>query len=497
MTVAPVPERTYSYWSRFKSAGILGLGMGGTGLLFGGLVLALIVTQFAGLIIGGLVFLPTVLICWLLVRQDRHGRHALQRSAERLGYADGNRRALTLYRSGPAGMVPSGTNQLPGLAARSDVFDGYDSYGRRFAIIHHPVPGHVVVVFSCDPEGGTFVDQTLRDAWVGGLDAFLFGLGQEPDIVAAQIIVETSPDSGAKVRRNITVNLDQDAPQLAKDVLGELAVTAPSSGASVVNGFVTITLTQTGSYGHTKSVHDMIVDLSARIPGWVGQLSVTGAGVVRPVTVQELSEELLTAFDPNMGQYIERAYAEGTTPELSWNDVGPVAHDAEWDHYRHDRSVSMTWQMTGAPTGLVTSNIFERFLTAHPDIPRKRVAFLYRPIKEADKNTVAAGDVRTGGFLSGSFTGQVDASAAIARAQLVAAGKGLVNFGLLVTGTTATADQLPVLEAAMDGLAGGARIRLRVATGMQDTGFAAALPLGLVLPLHLKTPARPKKKDRR
>jgi hypothetical protein len=44
-------------------------------------------------------------------------------------------------------------------------------------------------------------------------------------------------------------------------------------------------------------------------------------------------------------------------------------------------------------------------------------------------------------------------------------------------------------KAAIDNLSATARLRLRIVHGSQDSAFAAALPLGLVLPKHLRIPS--------
>ena len=70
-----------------------------------------------------------------------------------------------------------------------------------------------------------------------------------------------------------------------------------------------------------------------------------------------------------------------------------------------------------------------------------------------------------------------------------ASGNGLVSFGMLVTATSLSGEDLADVEAAIDNLAAAARITLRPVYGSQDSAFAAALPLGLVLSKHLKVPA--------
>jgi hypothetical protein len=64
-----------------------------------------------------------------------------------------------------------------------------------------------------------------------------------------------------------------------------------------------------------------------------------------------------------------------------------------------------------------------------------------------------------------------------------------VNFGMLVTATVLDVDRVAEAKAAIDNLAATARLRLRPVYGAQASAFAAALPLGLILPKHLKVPA--------
>jgi hypothetical protein len=77
----------------------------------------------------------------------------------------------------------------------------------------------------------------------------------------------------------------------------------------------------------------------------------------------------------------------------------------------------------------------------------------------------------------------------MATAEEEANGAGLVNFGMVVTATVTDPTRAADAKAAIENLSATARLRLRVVTGAQDSAFAAALPLGIVLPKHLKLPA--------
>ena len=150
--------------------------------------------------------------------------------------------------------------------------------------------------------------------------------------------------------------------------------------------------------------------------------------------------------------------------------------------------------MTAPPRGVVQSNILARLLAPHRDIARKRVTLLYRPIDPARAAQMVENDINTATFNASSRNRATardtrETCAAQATAAEEADGAGLLNFGMVVTATVTELDRLDDAKAALTNLSAGARILLRPAYGSQDSAFAASLPLGLVLPAHLKVPA--------
>jgi hypothetical protein len=149
--------------------------------------------------------------------------------------------------------------------------------------------------------------------------------------------------------------------------------------------------------------------------------------------------------------------------------------------------------MTQAPRGLVQSGVLARLLAPHRGIARKRVTLLYRPIDAARAAAMVEADLRAAEFRQTSSSKPaardvLAVRAAAATASEEASGAGLVNFGMLVTATVVDADQFADARAAVDNLSATARVRLRPVYGSQDSAFAAALPLGLVLSKHLRVP---------
>ena len=58
-----------------------------------------------------------------------------------------------------------------------------------------------------------------------------------------------------------------------------------------------------------------------------------------------------------------RAGASQRRTPVDWADAGPVAAQEEWDHYRHDSGVSVTWGWHEAPRQQVTSDVLTRLLS--------------------------------------------------------------------------------------------------------------------------------------
>jgi len=121
------------------------------------------------------------------------------------------------------------------------------------------------------------------------------------------------------------------------------------------------------------------------------------------------------------------------------------------------------------------------------------VTLLYRPVDAAKAAAIVEADLRAAEFRMTASNkpaarDSLAVRAAAATAAEEASGAGLVQFGMLVTATVLDASQEADARAAIDNLSATARLRIRVVHGSQDSAFAAALPLGLVLPKHLGVP---------
>src|SRR3954471_10832116 len=375
--------RTYGNWRRPMSAGLGALGTIGTGALLLGLIVVIVALMFAGVMVALVIAVVGGLGLLSLSVRNRHGRTLLQAAGTRAGWIRARATGAHLYRSGPLGQAGWGTFQLPGLAGASTLSEGRDSYDRPFALLRVPATAHFTVVFAADPDGASLVDDEQIDVWVAHWGQWLAALADEPGVVAVSVTIETAPDSGTRLRREVEGQLDPGAPPLARAMLREVVESYPA-GSATVRALVAVTFSGAArGLGRARQADEMARDLAARIP-WLGNaLHATGAGAARPVSAQQLCEVIRTAYDPAAARVFELARAGGETAQLRWGDVGPTAAQAEWDRYRHDGALSVTWSMTQAPRGEVGSSVLARLLRPHGDVDRKRVTLLYRPLDSA------------------------------------------------------------------------------------------------------------------
>jgi hypothetical protein len=493
-TISDYSEPTYGNWRVPRSAGLGNFGAIGTALILVGLVFGIISFAIWNLFVGLGVIGVFGLGVLLLTIKDKHGQTVIDRLGARASFSRSRRKGTNLYRSGPLGVTAWGMYQLPGISSKSRLYEFQDSYKRPFAMLHMPTTGHFTVMFSTEPDGASLVDPEQVDDWVSNWGGWISALGNEPGIEAASVTVETAPDSGYRLRNEVEMNIDDDAPDVAKEMLREVINTYPE-GSATVRAWITLTFNATMRAGSRKREPEEVAkDIASRLTHLSQRLQTTGAGVARPMSAQELCEVVRVAYDPPAALVIDEAHAAGHPVELTWGEVGPSAAQTNWDNYRHEGAWSVSWTMSGAPRGSVHANVLSNLLAPHADVDRKRVTMLYRPMDAARAAQVVERDqnnsnVRITSSNRPSARALVDARAAVQSAEEEARGAGLVNFGLIVTATVNGLERLPEAVAAIELTSGAARLLLRRAYGAQDTAFAASLPIGLVLPKHALLPS--------
>lgn len=481
-------HRTYGNWRRPQSTGLGQLSLLATIVLFAGMIVTILISMIQGLLAALGVALIVGVIVMLFTVKDRDDLTIADRIGERVMFVRAKRRKTNLYRSGVAGKTEWGTVQLPGVLAQTKIGEFRDSFERQFAVIEIPSSGTFALAFVSEPDGESLVDQSMIDQWVANFGGWLAGLSGEAGLVGAQVIIETTPDSGTRLRQEIHANLHPNAPQLAKDMLSEVQVRYPG-GSAAIRTYVTLTYKGSQSGVKKRSLDEFGRAMSSRIPALTGGLSGTGAGVIHPMQASELRRVVRTAYDPSSDALFDEAMLTGQTVDLPWSECGPTAADAQWDHYKHDSGESVTWMMTRAPAGSVQSSVLKQLLAPHESIVRKRVALMYRPVSmgrtaqivEADLNAASS---RANNMSRVSARAMTDVAKARKSSEEEASGAGVENFGLIITATALDDKDLPLVESTVEDLSAASRLRIRKAFGAQDAAFAAGLPVGIVPVLH-------------
>lgn len=479
--------RLYGNWRRPQSRGLKGLGTIGTLVGLAGFMVTSITMILRGPVVGFLVAAVVGVGLLLMVAKDRHGKSAVARITERVGWAAARVNGTHLYRSGPLARVGHGHHQLPGVLAATELSEFTDAYGRPFGLLTL-AKGRQAVVIGTTPDGAALVDASQIDQWVASYGGWLAGLADEPGLVAAAVTVESAPDSGSQLRKRVAARIDPDAPSFAKEVLQQVVEAYPA-GSQSVKAWVALTFDAEG-----QELDAFGRELATRLPYLSTGLSACGAGAARPCSADDLCRVVRVAFDPESAIALDEALTADQEPALSWQDVGPVAHQTGWDSYRHDSGLSMTWEMTDAPRGSVHAQVLSRLLAPHRDIARKRVTVLYRPIDAGRAASAVEQDLDAAEFIAQSeHRSSARQQLAVARAHKTAAeeasGAGLVDFGMLITATVPAHTELDRARAAVDSLKATARLQIRPVYGAQDAAFAASLPLGIVLADLLALPS--------
>ncbi len=454
---------------------------------------AVVLVAFVVLVSGGLLAAVVVLAIGTAVigpiAWEIGGYSAADRLVRWLLFSNAARRGHTRYRSGvisPTG----GSHRPPGIAWLSRVWDvetgraGWDTVG--IVLLPGP-PRYFAVTLRCSPPGTTLVDPDTVHTWISHHGAWLENLGKEPDLVQAQVTVETAPDLGLDLARAVAANRHPKAPALADAVMDEVVATYPVAAAraetrvTLVFRAPTPTKPRTGGPARRVSDKDMCVRIASRLPQLAEQLRHVGGGVVKPLSAGELAAVCRVAYDPASAADVAAA-GRGA---VVWADCGPVAANEARGYYEHDSGVSVTWGTAEVPRAQLHDTALTHLAAPDATLLRKRVTILLRPLSPAETARLVDADVRDARFAANrkvrpNARDIRRVEAANATAQEEAAGASLVRWSILCTATVGDVDDLDAAEATIRDLGAVTRLTLRPLHYSQAAAFAVGLPMGIV-----------------
>ncbi|SDL34569.1 hypothetical protein SAMN05428985_11556 [Nocardioides sp. YR527] len=462
-------------------------------LLLGTLVMLMLIfttNLWVGLIEMGIVL--AAVLPEAIPTADGQGRYS--RMIGRFRFNRATRTGENVLVQGLTGFVPDGQCRLPGVAAAVELSTARDVHGREFGLIHWTKPDLYSVVINCFPEGRSGMDKEVMDAQVAQWAAWLSQLASGEEIVGAQVVIDSAPDSGERLRRAVDRGRSASAPAYSQ-LMVEQVKESSRAGAPTVTVRITITFNaklegESKKDVQVRSREEMAAAIGDILPAMTGTLDGTGAGQGSyPATVQEITDMTRVAYDPAAGPAVEKAQQEGGT-QIPWSQAGPITAVNHWDAYQHETALSRTWQMYGAPKGQFFAKVLDGLVAPHRDVAHKRVTLVYRPESAARSAQIAENDVTAARLVASQnqrtrAAHRLAVSAAEKTAEQESLGSPLTRVGLLVTVTVLDPADLGRASAVVRRtLAPPARLQLRLPHGAQDAAFVAGLPLGMVPYYH-------------
>ncbi|MGN2635032.1 SCO6880 family protein [Nocardia takedensis] len=478
--------RMYGRWERPRSAGFFGLTWGVSMVGLG-----LVIMIMAGFLISRSVSVAAVLVVvaaavFAPLAVTINGRTGWELALLRVQFATARSRGEHLYRAGRFARIP-GIAKLPGLLADSSLSEYETAGGRRFAMLHIRRSDHYTVVLRVVPRGKELVDQPQIDAWVEGFGHFLATQSRGGEVVAVTAVLDNVVETRLRQAREVTRLVREQAPEFAQAVMREAAADLGGVGVRI-EARIAITYRAIGKGRVRRDDAEQAREIGQRLQGVLSQLARAGLPAT-PLQAWEVLALVRTRYDLASQRDVEAAGASLLETQ-SWDSVGPIAHVDRWDHYVHDGARSITWEMDAAPRGAVMETVLEELLRPRADVPRKRVALVYRVHSAAEATSLVDSDFRDAIAAEQTERGIASASARIrvgntqAAREEQARGAGLTRFGALVTVTDHLDGDLPGIEASVKAMSAASRLSVRRCYGSQAASFAASLGIGLILPEH-------------
>ena len=219
--------RTYGNWTRPRNEGLWGLGWATTMAGFAAIVIAMIAAMVASYVVGAAVAVLEILVLAPMAVRFQ-GRTGYERGILMMQWLRTRARGEHVYVSGTFSKL--GTHQLPGLLAPSRLYEGVDSWRNRFGMVHMPDWDLYTVVLRCWPQGARAVDQAMIDHWVASWGTFIATLGAKHDVEAIVPVIDTVPETGNRLATEVRQLTRDDAPQMSKDMMAELAENPAPTG---------------------------------------------------------------------------------------------------------------------------------------------------------------------------------------------------------------------------------------------------------------------------
>ena len=389
-------------------------------------------------------------------------------------------------RTGPGTRVPDGT-PLSALMANSELTE-HTAGQYSFGMIRVKPEDYYTVVFRVWPQGREWNDQSRKNRWVENYGHALAQIGQAGDVVGIVTVIETLPESGQRVAREFSSQVrNENAHELSRQVMFESVYTIPSTE---VRPEARIAVTFRANTGiRRRDTLEQAADISRRMGRMIDLIEQAGLPC-RPMRKRELIAIARRAYSPSDELALEKALLSGEPLGIDWRDAGALSTSDQHSYFAHDSARSVTWMLASPSKAPIDSQVLDDLLAPRADLPRKRIAFIYRPHTPAEATDIVDGDLQSAERAIRNPRGRLSEHARVryraadASRKEQALGAGVTRFTILTTVTVPAEGDLSKAEALMNDAHTSSRVKMRVATDQQSVAFLAGLGLGLVLPAH-------------
>jgi hypothetical protein len=480
--------RTYGGWRRSRSIGLLGLGPGATFVLLGCFAALVLIAAFSLRLL--LYVAPPALLAGAAGVIRIGGVPLAQLAVQRLRWWHGTHAGYTSYRANVV-QQHTGILQLPGTLAATELLSAEDGQGGRYGLVRDRHTGYLTATIRVAPVSTWLADPADADQWVANWGAWLASLGYLSALRWVTVTVDTAPDPGSTLTRQVAAAIDIAAPRPALDIMDQLVASAPAAAADV-DTRVSITVDPAAWPAHPRTLDEAVTETGQALPGLESALGSCGVSVLGRARAADIAGMVRTAFDPAVRGEISQLLATGVSPaleqHLNWSAAGPAGAEERWDSYQHDSGTSVSWAWREPPRQNVTSSVLARLLG--PGSYPKRVSLQYRPLPAAAAARTLDGEVQAAQFRSEyarrtrrDVTARDSHDQARARqaADEEARGAGVSLIGLYATVTVTDPAQLTRAVADTEASAEASKIRLQRLYRSQAAGFTATLPCGICL----------------
>jgi hypothetical protein len=413
-----------------------------------------------------------------------------QLAVQRLRWWHGTHAGYTSYRANVVQQY-TGILQLPGILAATALLSAEDGQGGHYGLVRDRHTGYLTATIQVAPVSTWLADPADADQWVANWGAWLSSLGYLPALRWVTVTVDTAPDPGSTLIRQVAAAIDTGAPPPALDIMDRLVADAPAAAADV-DTRVSITVDPAAWPAQPRTLAEAVTETGRALLGLESALGSCGVSVLGRARAADIAGMVRTAFDPAVRGEISRLLATGVSPaleqHLNWSAAGPAGAEERWDCYQHDSGTSVSWAWREPPRQNITSSVLARLLG--PGSYPKRVSLQYRPLPAAAAAHALDSEVQAAQFRSEyarrtrrdvTARDAHDQARARQAADEEARGAGVSLIGLYATVTVTDPAQLTRAVADTEAAAEASKIRLQRLYRSQAAGFAATLPCGICL----------------